>query len=139
MGSPVCFCGFLFVSLGVLPLHLFSTAELLPALLDTVRAGVVLCTPVRDTAGVVMDFPFACLNPAGRRWGYPPPRPAMYLQQFSDSRANRLFAFQRANYLSGQPGRFELSYRVNGYDNCFRLVSQWVGTGLLIRFTATAD
>ena len=68
MGSPVCFCGFLFVPLGVLPLHLFSTAELLPALLDTARAGVVLCTPVRDVAGVVMDFPFACLNPAGRRW-----------------------------------------------------------------------
>ena len=118
----------------------FPPQELLEALADISLTGVVLYTPVYNSAKEVVDFAFAFLNPAAQRMlGLPANVAHTYQQQFPDTLGNGAFAFHRDTFLSGQPGQYELNYQSDGYNNYFRVAGQRVGTGLLVSFTDTAD
>ena len=118
----------------------FPPQELLEALTDISLTGVVLYTPVFGPAQVVVDFAFAYLNPAAQRMLMLPAKVThTYRQQFTKTHDNGSFAFHRDTFLSGRPGRYELNYQSDGYDNSFRVAGQRVGAGLLVSFTDTAD
>ena len=120
--------------------ELFPPQELLQTLTAISLTGVVLYTPVFNSAREVVDFTFFYLNPAARRMLAMPAGVARtYRQQFSDTLDNGAFAFHRDTFLSGQPGHYELNYQSDGYDNYFRVAGQRVGAGLLVSFTDTAD
>ena len=120
--------------------ELFPPQELLQTLAAISLTGVVLYTPVFNTAQEVVDFTFAYLSPTAQRMLGPLATVGRnYRQQFPTTLGNGAFAFHRDTFLSGQPGHYELNYQSDGYDNFFRVAGQRVGAGLLVSFTDTAD
>jgi PAS domain S-box-containing protein len=119
---------------------LFPTDEALRALLAVSVSGVVFYLPVQDSAGEIIDFAFAHLNPVAQRLLRLPAQPATTLvQQFPQSVANGGLAFHRDTFLSGEAGRLELNYEAEGFDDYYQVAAQRVGAGLLVSFTTAAN
>jgi PAS domain S-box-containing protein len=114
--------------------------ELLVSLFQTSVTGFVLCTPIRDAAGAVVDFNIDLFNPAAQRMTGRPGRPGgTYLEHFPHALETGVFAFQRDAFERDEPAVLAVNYQGDGLDNYFRIAARRVGKGLLMSFTDTAD
>ncbi|GGF12615.1 PAS domain S-box protein [Hymenobacter cavernae] len=114
-------------------LDLFPAEPLLTTVLDLSPSGIVLCTPVYDKAGTLVDLAFAYLNPAAQRLlGLPAQPTTTFTQQFPNSLTDGSWPFHRDAFFSSEPHSFELTRSVAGHQQRLHLVSQRVGGGLLL-------
>ncbi|UOQ51595.1 PAS domain-containing sensor histidine kinase [Hymenobacter cellulosivorans] len=116
----------------------FAADSLLPALLDLAPNGLVLCTPVYDaTGGVVQDLALAYLNPVAQALLGLPAQPAdTFARQFPGSAAEGSWAALHDAFLSGESGPFALSLAAPGVRQPLPAVGQRVDGGLLLSLTA---
>ncbi|GGG35816.1 PAS domain-containing protein [Hymenobacter glacieicola] len=113
---------------------------LLRDLLAVSLTGVNLLSPLYGPSGELDDFTLDYLNPAAQRITGKPERPEGTARTvFPDIFTNGVFDFYRRVYETGEAGRYELYYRANGYDHCFRLAARRSGERLIVSFTDTAD
>jgi PAS domain S-box-containing protein len=117
------------------PASLFPADALLATLLDLSPGGVVLCTPICDEAGTLVDMALAYLNPAAQHLlGLPAQPAAPFTQQFAGSRADGRWAALCAGFLRPEPERFALTWPAGGPLAGRPCVGQRVGGGLLLSF-----
>ncbi|SNR81085.1 PAS domain S-box protein [Hymenobacter mucosus] len=113
--------------------ELFPAESLLPTLLDLAINGLVLCTPVYDSAGALSDLALTYLNPAAQGLLRLPAQPAStYTQQFPSSRTDGSWEALYDVFQSGQQRQFSLTYSIGGAQHILRVTSQRVGGGLLL-------
>ncbi len=114
--------------------------DLFRDLLDVSLTGVILYTPLYDSAGEIVDFTFVYLNPAAQRMMAMPEQPTVtHTQQWPQSKAHGTFDFHVEAFVSGEPRHYDVNYQADGYDNYYRLAARRSGEGLLVSFTDTAD
>jgi PAS domain S-box-containing protein len=124
------------------PVPPFSPADLFPAdaLLASVLAlspgGVVLCAPLHDEAGTLVDMALTHLNPAAQRLlGLPAQPAAPFTRQFVGSRVDGRWAALRTGFLAPGPGSFPLAWPAGDAPAALHCVGQRVGGGLLLSFS----
>lgn len=122
-------------SFALPPADLFPPADLLPTLLATSPASVILYLPVHDAAGEVVDFALAYLNPTAQRLLRLPAAPAArYTQLFPESQVPGGLARHQEAFASGQPADLELLYQAGNWRQRWQVAVQRVGAGLLASF-----
>ena len=113
--------------------------ELARTLLELAPTSVLLLRPVyaADGEGIV-DIAFEYVNPAAQRKILLPAQPTESLRDlFPDD--ERLLAFYRETYLSGERASYEGSRLVAGLTFVFYLVAQRQGPRLVVSVTSTAE
>lgn len=119
-----------------------SAAALLETLLDVSLTGVILFRPVYEAAGTaIVDLAYERLNPAAQQMLRLPERPAESFLTLYPSAATQegVFVFYRDTFLSGQVGRHQFNYQLDGLDGYFQLVARRQGALLVVSFTDTND
>ncbi len=115
---------------------LFPAESLLATVFDLSPSGLVLCTPVYDEAGALVDMALAYLNPTAQRWLHLPAEPAVtFTQQFASSRTDGSWEVLRDAFSSLKPGSFQGTYPVGGTQRLVQVESQRVSGGLLLSLT----
>jgi PAS domain S-box-containing protein len=113
-------------------LDLFPTDALLTTMLDLSPTGIVLCAPVHDAAGTLVDVALAYLNPVAQRLLHLPAQPGTtFTQQFAGSRTDGSWAAVHDAFLAPEPGRWQAAPAGPG----LHLASQRLGEGLLLSLT----
>jgi PAS domain S-box-containing protein len=113
--------------------------ELAQVLLDVAPTGIILLRPIYDAGGEhIIDISFEYLNLAAQRKLLLPAQPTESLRDlFPDD--ERLLAFYREAYLSGERSCYEGTRHVTGLTFVFYLVAQRQGPRLVVSVTATTD
>jgi PAS domain-containing protein len=113
--------------------------ELAQVLLDVAPTGIILLRPIYDAGGEhIIDISFEYLNLAAQRKLLLPAQPTESLRDlFPDD--ERLLAFYREAYLSGERSCYEGTRQVTGLTFVFHLVAQRQGPRLVVSVTATTD
>ncbi|MBG8552718.1 PAS domain S-box protein [Hymenobacter guriensis] len=120
--------------------ELFPSGPLLSAVLDLAANGLVLCTPIRNAGGILIDLTLTYLNPAAQRLLKLPAQPtATFTQQFSASLTDGTWALLRDAFSASTPGSFHLPQAVTSHQTCLHLAGERVGGGLLLSFTEVPD
>ena len=113
--------------------------ELARTLLEVAPTSVLLLRPVYAADGeAIVDIAFEYVNPAAQRKILLPAQPTESLRDlFPDD--ERLLAFYRETYLSGERASYEGSRLVAGLTFVFYLVAQRQGPRLVVSVTSTAE
>lgn len=113
---------------------------MLAGLLEVSRTSILLLKPIwAEDGSTVVDFEFVLLNSVAQQMLQLPARPTgTQLQLYPQSRANGVFEFYARTITSGQPGRQQLDYEVNGATP-FYLSARRAGQGLLVCFSNTVE
>ncbi len=113
--------------------------ELAQVLLEVSPVGTMLLRPVYAAdGGTIVDVVFEYLNPIAQRKMLLPARPAESLLTLYPE-DERLFAFYREAYLSGERAQYEGIRQVADLQFVFYLVVQRQGPRLVVSFTSTTD
>jgi PAS domain S-box-containing protein len=113
--------------------------ELAQVLLEVAPVGIMLLRPVYAAEGeTIIDVVFEYLNPVAQRKTLLPERPTESLRTIYPE-DERLFAFYRETYLSGERAQYEGTRQVAGLLFTFYLVAQRQGPRLVVSFTNTTD
>ncbi|OUJ72380.1 PAS domain S-box protein [Hymenobacter crusticola] len=117
----------------------FPCESLLTTVLDVSSSGLVLCTPVYDSAGTLQDLAFAFLNPVAQQMlGLPAQPSTAYVQQFPNCRTDESWAALLDAFLSNERRSFQLTATLNDQLGRWQVESQRVGGGLLLSLTTEA-
>ncbi|MFD1871098.1 PAS domain S-box protein [Hymenobacter bucti] len=117
-------------------LDLFPADALLTTVLDLSPTGMVLCAPVHDQAGHLVDVALAYLNPAAQRLLHLPAQPGTtFTQQFAGSRTDGSWALVHGAFGAPAPGHPAAAPAVRGPQHRLHLAAQRVGGGLLLSFS----
>jgi PAS domain S-box-containing protein len=113
--------------------------ELARTLLEVAPTGLLLLRPVYNADGeAIVDIAFEYLSPAAQRKLLLPAQPTESLRDlFPDD--ERLLAFYREAYLSGERSCYEGTRQVAGLTFVFYLVAQRQGPRLVVSVTSTAE
>ncbi|RTQ47574.1 PAS domain S-box protein [Hymenobacter gummosus] len=115
-------------------------AGLLDTLVSISLTAVALLRPVYASDGVLTDFAWAYLNPAGQRLFRQPEVPAASLRVlFPAAVADGVFEQCRQAFLSGQAQPHPASYPADGLDGHFQLTAQRCDELLVVSFAATNE
>jgi len=117
------------------PTSLFPADDLLATVLDLSPGGIVLCTPICDAAGTLVDMALAYLNPAAQHLlGLPAQPAATFTEQCAGSRAEERWVALRAGFLAPGSDSFPLAWPAGDEPAGLHCVGQRVGEGLLLSF-----
>jgi PAS domain S-box-containing protein len=113
--------------------------ELAQVLLEVAPTGMMLLRPVFAAEGdTIIDVVFEYLNPVAQRKMLLPAQPAESLRDLYPE-DERLFAFYREAYLSGERAKYEGTRQVADLIFVFYLVAQRQGPRLVVSFTSTTE
>ena len=121
---------------------LFSAEELLTTLLDISLTGVILFRPVYapNRPDEIADLAYVRLNAAAQRMLQLPECPAeTFLTLYPSAIEAGIFAFYCDIFRLGRPGRYDVNYSHDGFNNYFQLAAQRTGQVLAVSFTDTAE
>jgi PAS domain S-box-containing protein len=113
--------------------------ELAHTLLEVAPTGVLLLRPIYGAGGeAIVDMAFEYLNPAAQRKILLPAQPTESLRDlFPDD--ERLLAFYREAYLSGERACYESTRQIAGLTFVFYLVAKRQGPRLVVSVTSATE
>ncbi|MBF9239645.1 PAS domain-containing protein [Hymenobacter sp. BT683] len=119
---------------------LFAAAGLFQAVLNVSLTAIQLWRPLFGLNDEVVDFSLDYLNPAGQRMAGLPEQPGgTLLARFPGTQAAGTFGFYCQVFTTGEPGRFDVNYQHDGFDNYYHIAAQRHEEWLVVSFTDTAD
>ncbi|MDB5242294.1 MAG: sensor signal transduction histidine kinase [Spirosoma sp.] len=113
-------------------------ANLLGSILDSSNSGIIAFESIRNEQGAIVDFHFATVNQACERLlGLPleTMRGNKLLTLFPGNVETGLFALYVNTTETGEPGRTEVHYNLDGLDFWLDISAQKLGDGFVVTFS----
>jgi len=114
-----------------------EAAAQLQGIIDTSQTGIFLFSPVRDEAGVIVDFRFRTANRMLAEYvGQKPEglRGELGSRWFPAYKSNGLFERYLQTYETGQSIRFDFYYQADGIDSWLDIAATRLGDDVLVTF-----
>lgn len=127
-------------SVATFSLPIPAADELLHDLLAVSLTGINFLRPLYSPAGELNDFLLEYLNPVAQQLTGLPEQPGSTTGHwFPATYTNGLFTFYRRVFETGEAGRYDVSYQVDGLDNYFQVAARRSGERLVVSFTDTRN